>query len=43
VFAKVMLDEYYAFLHGVSVFGYLEGYEDEKIELTIYPRDNWKT
>ncbi len=36
------VDEYYAFLHGVSVFGYLEGYEDEKIELTIYPKDNWK-
>lgn len=35
-------DEYYAFLHGVSVFGYLEGYEDENIELTIYPRDNWE-
>tara|TARA_B100001059_G_scaffold62596_1_gene58485 strand:+ start:13385 stop:15124 length:1740 start_codon:yes stop_codon:yes gene_type:complete len=36
------VDEYYAFLHGVSVFGYLEGYEDEKIVLTIYPKDNWK-
>ena len=35
-------DEYYAFLHGVSVFGYLEGYEDEKIELNIYPNENWQ-
>ena len=34
-------DEYYAFLHGVSVFGYLEGYENEQILLTIYPNDNW--
>jgi predicted metalloprotease with PDZ domain len=34
-------DEYYAFLHGVSVFGYLEGYENEQIDLTIYPNDNW--
>ena len=34
-------DEYYAFLHGVSVFGYLEGYENEQIRLTIYPNDNW--
>lgn len=35
-------DEYYAFLHGVSVFGYLEGYEDEKIELNIQPEENWQ-
>jgi predicted metalloprotease with PDZ domain len=34
-------DEYYAFLHGVSVFGYLEGYENEQIYLTIHPNDNW--
>jgi predicted metalloprotease with PDZ domain len=34
-------DEYYAFLHGVSVFGYLEGYENEQILLTIYPNNNW--
>ena len=34
-------DEYYAFLHGVSAFGYLEGYEKESISLKVIPRDGW--
>ena len=34
-------DENYAFLHGVSAFGYLEGYEKEQIVLTIQPCKGW--
>lgn len=34
-------DEKYAFLHGVSVFGYLEGYENDSIELLLNPLDEW--
>lgn len=35
-------DEKYAFLHSVSAFGYLKGYEKEKILLTINPYEGWK-
>jgi predicted metalloprotease with PDZ domain len=35
-------DENYAFLHGVSSFGYIEGYEKEQIVLTIQPYEGWK-
>jgi len=35
------VDEFYGFLHGVSVFGYLEGYENEPIDLIIYPNKTW--
>ncbi len=35
-------DENYAFLHSVSAFGYLEGYENERIILTLIPHSNWK-
>ncbi|MBR9860318.1 PDZ domain-containing protein [bacterium] len=31
------VDQYYAFLHGVSVFGYVEGLEDQEIILDIEP------
>ncbi len=34
-------DENYAFLHGVSAFGYLEGYEKEQITLSIVPYAGW--
>jgi predicted metalloprotease with PDZ domain len=34
-------DEKYAFLHGVSTFGYLQGYEKEEITLTIQPYEGW--
>lgn len=34
-------DENYAFLHSVSAFGYLKGYEDEKIILTLIPYSKW--
>ena len=34
-------DEHYAFLHSVSAFGYLEGYEKEPITLTINPYEGW--
>ena len=34
-------DENYAFLHGVSAFGYLEGYEKEQITLRIVPYAGW--
>lgn len=35
-------DENYAFLHGVSSFGYIDGYEKEQIVLTIQPYEGWK-
>ena len=34
-------DEFYAYLHGVSAFGYIEGYTNEQILLTLNPNDNW--
>jgi len=34
-------DEKYAFLHGVSAFGYLVGYENEQITLKVNPYKNW--
>jgi predicted metalloprotease with PDZ domain len=34
-------DENYAFLHGVSAFGYLEGFENESIVLEIKPYTGW--
>lgn len=34
-------DEHYAFLHSVSAFGYLAGYEQESIELTVIPYEGW--
>lgn len=35
-------DEKYAFLHSVSAFGYLEGYEKKQIVLKIEPYKGWK-
>jgi len=35
-------DENYAFLHGVSAFGYLDGYEKESIVLEVKPYESWK-
>ena len=35
-------DANYAFLHGVSAFGYLEGYQKEEVTLEIKPYDGWK-
>ena len=35
-------DENYAFLHSVSAFGYLEGYEKESITLKIMPYKGWE-
>lgn len=35
-------DEKYAFLHGVSSFGYLKGFENEPIVLRIIPYEGWK-
>jgi predicted metalloprotease with PDZ domain len=35
-------DQYYAFLHGVSAFGYIEGLENEEIILEVKPLDSWK-
>lgn len=34
-------DEYYAFLHGVSAFGYVEGLEEEAITLIVEPFTGW--
>ena len=34
-------DENYAFLHGTSAFGYVEGFEREQIELEIKPYKGW--
>ena len=34
-------DENYAFLHGTSAFGYVEGFEKEPIELEIKPYKGW--
>lgn len=36
------VDQFYAFLHGVSAFGYLDGFENEQIVLKINPLDEWK-
>jgi predicted metalloprotease with PDZ domain len=35
-------DENYAFLHSVSAFGYLDGYEQEEIVLKIVPYSGWR-
>ncbi len=35
-------DENYAFLHSVSAFGYLDGYEQEEIVLKIVPYSGWE-
>ena len=35
------VDEFYAFLHGVSAFGYVEGLEQEEIILELQPLANW--
>ncbi len=34
-------DENYAYLHGVSAFGYIVGKENEAILLTVKPRSDW--
>jgi len=34
-------DENYAFLHGTSAFGYVEGFEKEQIDLEIKPYQGW--
>ncbi|MBT8326802.1 MAG: PDZ domain-containing protein [Bacteroidia bacterium] len=34
-------DENYAYLHGVSAFGYLEGFADQQIVLKINPYKEW--
>jgi predicted metalloprotease with PDZ domain len=36
------IDQYYAFLHGVSVFAYPKGYEKSPIRLSIKLPDDWK-
>ncbi|MFY0643660.1 MAG: M61 family metallopeptidase [Bacteroidia bacterium] len=35
------VDEYYAFLHGVSAFGYVVGQQDEEVILELMPLSNW--
>lgn len=35
-------DQNYAFLHGVSAFGFIEGLENEPITLSVIPRADWK-
>ncbi|MGB1038901.1 MAG: M61 family metallopeptidase, partial [Bacteroidia bacterium] len=35
-------DENYAFLHCVSAFGYLDGFQEEQIVLTVKPYKGWK-
>lgn len=35
-------DEYYAYLHGVSAFGYIEGFEHEAITLDLKLPGSWK-
>lgn len=36
-------DENYAFLHGVSAFGYIEGLEKEAISLVVRPYKGWES
>ncbi len=35
-------DAKYAYLHGVSAFGYIEGYMNDEIVLSIKPNNGWK-
>lgn len=36
------VDQNYAFLHGVSAFGYIAGLEQEEIVIQLQPLDHWK-